>query len=130
MCINCNLDKRAQLGRLRFLTAMVSMAGLLATSPALAARAKPKPENVMAPDAALAHLMQGNARYSKNIESVRVFKTAGKLLSKGQNPYACILGCADSRVSPELCFDEIQGDLFVTRVAGNFVTPEIFASLE
>ena len=130
MCINCNLDKRAQLGRRRFLTAMVSTVGLLATSLPLSARAAPKPENVMAPDAALARLMQGNARYLNGTESARGFKTTEELLSKGQNPYACILGCADSRVSPELCFDENQGDLFVTRVAGNFVTPEIFASLE
>ena len=130
MCINCNLDKHAQLGRRRFLTAMVSTVGLLATSLPLSARAAPKLENVMAPDAALARLMQGNARYLKGTESARGFKTTTELLSKGQNPYACILGCADSRVSPELCFDENQGDLFVTRVAGNFVTPEILASLE
>jgi carbonic anhydrase len=41
-----------------------------------------------------------------------------------------VLGCADSRVSPELCFDEARGDLFVTRVAGNYVTTDILASLE
>jgi carbonic anhydrase len=51
-------------------------------------------------------------------------------LTKGQNPYAAILGCADSRVSPELIFDENQGDLFVTRIAGNFVTKPLLASLE
>lgn len=47
-----------------------------------------------------------------------------------QNPYACILSCADSRVSPELCFDEERGDLFVNRVAGNYVTTDLLASLE
>ncbi len=42
----------------------------------------------------------------------------------GQAPFASILGCADSRVAPELAFDQNPGDLFVVRVAGNFVTPD------
>ena len=74
--------------------------------------------------------MQGNARYVSGVETPNSFKTTGAALTQCQNPYACILGCADSRVSPELCFDENQGDLFVTRIAGNFVTTEILASLE
>ena len=45
-------------------------------------------------------------------------------------PFAAILGCADSRIAPELAFDQSPGDLFVVRVAGNFVTPEGLASLE
>ena len=49
---------------------------------------------------------------------------------QGQAPFAAILGCADSRVAPELAFDQSPGDLFVVRVAGNFVTPEGLASLE
>ena len=51
-------------------------------------------------------------------------------LMAGQNPYACILSCADSRVSPEFCFDESRGDLFVNRLAGNYVSPDILASIE
>lgn len=58
------------------------------------------------------------------------FPALREALVGGQNPYAAVLGCADSRVSPEYAFDEGQGDLFVTRVAGNFVTPAILASLE
>lgn len=101
------------------------------TTPSLAATpTTPKPENVLTPDAALNRLMEGNRRYVKGIENANSFITVPKSLSSGQNPYACILGCADSRVGPELTFDENQGDLFVTRVAGNFVTPEILASLE
>lgn len=84
----------------------------------------------MTPEAALTRLMQGNDRYVNGIETPNSFVTTQKSLSMEQNPYACILGCADSRVSPELCFDENQGDLFVTRIAGNFITPEILASLE
>jgi carbonic anhydrase len=96
----------------------------------LAASSIPKQENMLTPDAALARLMQGNGRYVKGSETTNSFTTVSKALASGQNPYACILGCADSRVSPELAFDENQGDLFITRVAGNFVTPEILASLE
>lgn len=130
MCASCDINKPTQVDRRRFLTAMVSTAGLLATGMPLSAGAAPKPENVMTPESALARLMAGNARYASGTETANGFKTTQKSLSKGQNPYACILGCADSRVSPELCFDENQGDLFVTRVAGNYVTPEILASLE
>jgi carbonic anhydrase len=48
----------------------------------------------------------------------------------GQNPYAAVLSCADSRIAPEYAFDTGRGDLFVCRVAGNFATTETIASLE
>jgi len=51
-------------------------------------------------------------------------------LSKGQNPFAAVLSCADSRIAPELCFDTARGDVFVCRVAGNFADEEIIASFE
>jgi carbonic anhydrase len=51
-------------------------------------------------------------------------------LSAGQNPFAAVLGCADSRIAPEYCFDTARGDLFVCRVAGNFASDEMIASLE
>src|SRR5215471_6550422 len=54
----------------------------------------------------------------------------GYVLSTGQNPFATILSCADSRIAPELCFDTARGDLFVCRVAGNFASDEMVASLE
>src|SRR3546814_3652059 len=74
--------------------------------------------------------MQGNARYASNASTHRDFVSTRAALATGQNPYACLLSCADSRVSPELCFDEARGDLFVTRIAGNYVTNDILASLE
>ena len=52
------------------------------------------------------------------------------VLSGGQNPFAAILSCADLRIAPEFCFDTARGDVFVCRVAGNFATDEIVASLE
>ena len=116
-----------------------SMMGFLGAMPLAAAMAStgvqastnvPKPQNTLTPDEALARLMAGNERYvSGNSQPVNFANTRAKLTG-GQNPYACLLSCADSRVGPEYCFDEGRGDLFVTRVAGNFVTPDILASLE
>lgn len=137
--VNPNRDSntwlaRSGAGRRNFLKLASLSMGLLASgaplNAAAAAPTVPKPENVLTPDAALERLMQGNGRYLKGTGTATNFTSASKSLAKGQNPYACILGCADSRVSPELAFDENQGDLFVTRVAGNFVTSEILASLE
>ena len=51
-------------------------------------------------------------------------------LAKGQHPYATILGCNDSRVPPELIFDADFGELFIIRVAGNVMSPEVEGSLQ
>ena len=94
------------------------------------ASSPPKPANVLTPDQALERLMQGNERYvSGKTEPVNFAKTRAALAG-GQNPYACLVSCADSRIGPEYAFDEGRGDLFVTRVAGNFVNTDILASLE
>ncbi len=58
------------------------------------------------------------------------FKHEREALAGGQNPYAAILSCADSRIAPEYAFDSGRGDLFVCRVAGNFANTESIASLE
>jgi carbonic anhydrase len=90
----------------------------------------PKPENVMTPDAALARLMEGNKRYQKGVAKRHDFLAEREALVTGQNPYAAILSCADSRIAPEYAFDSGRGDLFVVRVAGNFASPEGIASFE
>lgn len=82
------------------------------------------------PDAALDKLMQGNARYIGNELRERDFSVGRVARTQGQSPFAAILGCADSRIAPELAFDQGPGNLFVVRVAGNFVTPDGLASLE
>ena len=51
-------------------------------------------------------------------------------LAKGQQPFATILGCSDSRVPPELIFDANFGELFIVRVAGNVISPEVMGSLQ
>jgi carbonic anhydrase len=79
------------------------------------------------PEAALNLLIEGKARYVADAPRERDF-SAGRAL--GQAPFAAILGCADSRVAPELAFDQGPGDLFVVRVAGNFVTDEGLSTLE
>jgi carbonic anhydrase len=82
------------------------------------------------PDAALARLAEGNARYVSGKMNERDFSAGRASRAQGQKPFAAILGCADSRVAPELAFDQPPGELFVVRVAGNFVTPDGLGSLE
>jgi len=112
--------------------AIAATAVLAMSPPALAASAKapPKPENILSPDSALDRLMKGNARYIEGVSRRHDFKHEREPLSKGQNPFAAILSCADSRIAPEYCFDTARGDVFVCRVAGNFASDEIVASLE
>jgi carbonic anhydrase len=84
------------------------------------------------PDQALRELMAGNERFDNHqLTSVehdlRILK---ENTVEKQEPFAAVLACADSRVPIELVFDQTIGHIFVTRVAGNIVTPEIVASLE
>lgn len=82
-------------------------------------------------DEALARLRAGNQRF---VRGRARFSTVEQEilaeLAKGQRPYATILGCSDSRVPPELVFDASFGELFIVRVAGNVVSPEVMASLQ
>jgi carbonic anhydrase len=90
----------------------------------------PKPQNVLSPDAALERLQKGNARYVEGVSLRHDFRHEREALAGGQNPYAAILSCADSRIAPEYAFDSVRGDLFVCRIAGNFASDEMIASLE
>jgi carbonic anhydrase len=106
--------------------------GLATTGSSFAAPPKlpPKAENVLSPDAALARLMKGNQRYVEGISKRHDFKHEREALTKGQNPYAGVLSCADSRIAPEYAFDAGRGDLFVCRVAGNLINDDVIASFE
>jgi carbonic anhydrase len=86
----------------------------------------------LGPDAALQELVAGNQRFAANqLTSIEHDLTILKEHTVGkQEPFAAVLACADSRVPVELVFDQTIGHIFVTRVAGNIVTPEIIASLE
>jgi carbonic anhydrase len=86
--------------------------------------------NAISPDAALHRIMEGNARYAANAPNERDFSAGRAELAKAQYPIAAILGCSDSRVVPDLVFDQSPGDLFVVRLAGNFLDDDGLASLE
>jgi carbonic anhydrase len=79
---------------------------------------------------ALGQLLQGNARYVSGQTKVKNYVQERARLARGQQPYAIILTCSDSRVAPEIVFDESLGKLFVVRVAGNVADPVVLASVE
>lgn len=81
---------------------------------------------------ALRRLREGNARFAASARSSELFLTHTRRaeVAAGQNPFAIILGCSDSRVPAEIVFDQGLGDLFVIRVAGNIVAPSQIGSIE
>jgi carbonic anhydrase len=89
------------------------------------------PQQSPTADEALARLREGNERF---VRGEARFPTVQKEilaeLARGQRPYATILGCSDSRVPPELVFDAGFGELFIVRVAGNVVSPEVLGTLQ
>ncbi len=82
------------------------------------------------PEKAIEMLKQGNERFVSGNTLKRDLLAQVKQTSKGQFPFAAIVSCLDSRVPPEIVFDRGIGDLFVARVAGNFVNDDILGSLE
>lgn len=111
-------------------TGLAAGIGLLGTS----ARATAA-EAAAGPDAVLAQLIEGNKRFVAGTPSLLTRRRPADFaeLAEGQAPSAIIVACADSRVAPELIFDQGVGDLFVVRVAGNVVTgagPVVKGSLE
>ena len=80
---------------------------------------------------ALARLQDGNRRFVSGVRSEHLFDAARLAeLTQGQQPFAIVLGCSDSRVPAEIVFDQGLGDLFVIRVAGNIVAPSGVGSVE
>ena len=85
---------------------------------------------VVSADAALMRLARGNLRFIR--AELRYTRAPDEVLvepAKEQRPFATILGCSDSRVPPELLFDTGFGELFVIRVAGNILSPEVMGSI-
>ena len=83
-------------------------------------------------DEALARLREGNLRFAANVRDpdAQVSRARRAELATGQEPFAIILGCSDSRVPAEIVFDQGLGDLFVIRVAGNIIAPALVGSVE
>jgi len=102
-------------------------AGLAAA--AAAPTGGPRP-NAISPAEVIKRLADGNARYASNQPNEKDFSSGRAARATAQYPIAAILSCADSRVAPELVFDQEPGELFVVRVAGNVVSTDVIASLE
>jgi carbonic anhydrase len=136
MCEVCgDIHHAAIPARRKFLHASLAMAAAPLV-PSLSAAADPPkpgaapPPNAITPVAALQRLQEGNARYAANAPNERDFSSGRAARAQAQYPIAAILSCADSRVVPDLVFDQSPGELFVVRVAGNVVSPDLLASLE
>ena len=85
------------------------------------------------PEEALQLLMDGNKKFTEgNLADLEANSTQAvrKALASGQKPYAIVLDCSDSRLSPEIIFDKGLGEIFVVRVAGNIVAPHQLGSIE
>lgn len=84
----------------------------------------------VSPDESLAKLKEGNNRFVTNELSSKNYAAEIEATSEGQSPYAIIVACSDSRVSPEILFDESIGKLFVIRLAGNVLDSAAVGSIE
>lgn len=122
------IDPRSR--RLFLQRAGIACAALAVAAPLRRALADAPRQNAIAPQAALDRLMAGNARYASGKLDAKDFSANRAARAKAQYPIASILSCADSRVAPELMFDQGPGDLFVVRVAGNYLNRDALASIE
>lgn len=78
----------------------------------------------------IARLLSGNERFMKDERRNVIYALERSTLITGQKPYATVLSCSDSRIPPEIVFDESLGKLFVIRTAGNVVDPVVLGSIE
>jgi len=121
--------------RRRFLQTALSSAAIAAVARAGIELAVPEPldaQTKLSPDASFQKLLAGNERFasgklSSTSEDLRAMRDQTR---DKQEPFAAVLSCSDSRVPVELIFDQTIGKIFVARLAGNIVTPEVIASLE
>lgn len=140
MCFECERRSGLHVSRRSVLSGLAGV-GLVASG-AFAVRAQDataeagveseatEPQNAITPQEALDRLMEGNTRYTGGSVSPRDFEAERAQRAEAQYPVASILSCADSRVAPELLFDQGPGDLFVVRVAGNILNADGLASME
>ncbi len=87
-------------------------------------------QQALTPDDVLSDLKEGNRRFMEGRLTPRDYLAQAAASASGQYPKAVILGCVDSRVPPEIVFDQGIGDLFVGRIAGNFENVDMLGSLE
>ena len=119
----------AGLSRRGFVTSAAAAMSVLATHREV--RAAAAVSAPVAPDAALARLVAGNARFvAGNLTHGNLAVERRRAFAAYQAPFATLLSCSDSRVPAELIFDQNLGDLFVIRVAGNFADDVGIATIE
>jgi carbonic anhydrase len=94
------------------------------------ASANPRPPRPKTPAQALQALQEGNRRYASGNSRSLDYNRLGDKIAETQKPFAAIIACADSRVSPPVIFDVGEGNIFVSRVAGNSVEPGTLGSTE
>jgi carbonic anhydrase len=87
-------------------------------------------QKVTSPDAALALLKEGHARFVAGQSRVHDYPKQVQVTGEGQYPFATILSCMDSRTAPEVIFDLALGDAFAPRIAGNIVNEDMLGSME
>ena len=87
-------------------------------------------QSAITPSMALNLLNEGNKRFLNNLKINRNLLQQANETSDGQNPFAIILSCIDSRTSAELIFDQGLGDIFSVRIAGNIINEDILGSME
>jgi carbonic anhydrase len=133
MCEHCKTARPAFSRR----SVMAGAASLLAASAFSVNRVRAEqpetptpPQDAISPAEALDRLMKGNARYVANTPNEKDFSAGRAERAVVQYPIVAVLSCSDSRVAPELVFDQGPGDVFVVRLAGNFLDDDGFASLE
>jgi len=121
----------------RFLCGCIPLAAtsVIATSQVFAAKAEctvytADRQRALSPDEAIGLLKEGNERFASGRTVNCDLLAQAKETANGQAPFAAIVGCMDSRVPPELVFDQKIGDVFSVRIAGNFVEENIIGSLE
>jgi carbonic anhydrase len=127
MCQKCVANGLSRRSLIRGGAAALAMAATVPLHSIVAQAADADPGS---PDEAIQRLMDGNARYVANAPINTDFSHDRAERAQGQAPFAAIISCADSRVAPEVVFDQGPGDLFVVRVAGNFINEDGLASLE
>ena len=119
---------------LKLIAGAAAGAALLPARRARAKTERPTRPAPATPDEALAALKAGNERFVDHTPQVRDTEEIEEIwtsISSGQAPFATVLGCADSRLAPELIFDQFFGDVFVVREAGNIAdSPTNLGSLE
>lgn len=120
--------------RRQFLAAVPALAlaapAVRAATPAECAVFTPARQQATTPEQALALLKAGNERFVAGRTINCDLRAQVRETANGQAPFAAVVGCIDSRVPPELVFDQRLGDVFCARIAGNFVNDDIIGSLE